>query len=162
MLITTDSLKYRSVLIFCHFLLSNAEREYVKGNGIKCLTNERKMRRLMKYICRKLESLGCTKAFLQKQAKPFPYVPLYFDKVSSIYQKSFKVKDEHIPAMFVLEVLRLYSEKGFPEFKKLDFLRYQGYFESYHDKKFGLIPKHFDTALKVVNGMDAFSHKRKK
>lgn len=162
MLFTTQTLKYRSVLAFCHHLFSLSEEAFLNGKGEECLDNERKVRKLTRYIMKKIEFLGYSKSSLEKQGLKFPFLLIYYKKVSSLYGESFKLGDEHIPAIFVLEILRLYSEKGFSEFKRIDFLKYQGYFESYHARKKGLIPKHFKTALNVANGMDSFKIKRKK
>ena len=152
MIIDMRKMKYECVLAYCHEELTEANKIFASGGGTICTINERNARRMMKYICRKIESLKCTKADIQKKALVLP-IKKYYNSISKFHDKFFKAKDSYIPAMLVLELLRLYSEKGYKEFAKIDFLKYESYFEKFKNEK-GLLPKHFKTAEAIVQGLD--------
>lgn len=159
MIIDMRRMKYECVLAYCHEELIEANKIFASGGGIVCTTNTRSARRMMKYICIKIESLKCTKADIQKKALVIP-IKRYYNSISKFHDKFFKAKDSYIPAMLVLELLRLYSEKGYKEFAKIDFLKYESYFENFKNEK-GLLPKHFKTAEAIVLGLDKVKLRKK-
>ena len=144
----TSRLKYEAILAYCHLELRFAEKSFNKGEGKKCAINERKLRRILKYICSKIEHLKCTKK--------------YYDEVDTVSRKYFKKGDEYIPAMLVLELLSIYKEKGFKDFSKIDFSHYQANFEAYPYKIPKLIPKHFEASMQIANRLDSMDQSKKK
>ena len=160
MIIDMRKMKYECVLAYCHEELAEAEKISSLGGGQACAVNERNARRIMKYIVRKIESLNCTKKQIQNKALVFP-IAKYYNEISKIHDKLFKKNDHYIPALLVLELLRLYSEKGYSDFSKINFLKYQEYFERFKNEK-GLIPKHFKTAENIAKGLDLVKNKRGK
>ena len=152
MILDMRRMKYECVLAYCHEELTEANRIFASGGGTICTINEKNSRRITKYICRKIESLKCTKDDVQKKALVIP-IKKYYNSISKFHDRFFKAKDSYIPAMLVLELLRLYSEKGYKDFAKIDFLKYESYFEKFKNEK-GLLPKHFKTAEAIVQGLD--------
>lgn len=160
MIIDMRRMKYECVLAYCHSELMEAEEIFASGGGKPCTTNERNARRIMKYISRKIESINCTKDIIKKKALLIP-IAKYYNSISTYHDKYFKAKDSYIPAMLVLELLSLYSQKGYKEFAKIDFLKYQSYFEKFGNEK-GLVAKHFKTAEAIVKGLDTVKIGKKK
>lgn len=152
MIIDMRRMKYECVLAYCYQELIEADRIFASGGGNPCTINERNARRIMKYIVRKIEYMNCTKINIQKKALFLP-IKAYYNSISKYHDKFFKTNDSYIPAMLVLELLSLYSQKGYKEFARIDFLKYQGYFEKFGNEK-GLVAKHFKTAEAIAKGLD--------
>lgn len=152
MILDMRRMKYECVLAYCHQELIEADRIFASGGGEPCTINERNARRIMKYIARKIESMNCTKKDIERKALILP-IKKYYNSISKYHDKFFKAKDSYIPAMLVLELLSLYSQKGYKEFAKIDFLKYQGNFQKFKNEK-GLLPKHYRTAEAIVKGLD--------
>lgn len=160
MIIDMQKMKYECVLAYCHEELLEAEKISALGGGQSCAINEKNVRRIMKYISKKIEALNCTKKQMKNKALVLP-IAKYYNEISKIHDRLFKKNDHYIPSLLVLELLRLYSEKGYSDFSKINFLKYQGCFESFRNEK-GLIPKHFKTAENIVKGLDLLKNKRGK
>lgn len=158
----TSRLKYEAILAYCHLELRFAEKSFNKGEGKKCAINERKLRRILKYICSKIEHLKCTKNDIKNKSIRFPALKKYYDEVDTVSRKYFKKGDEYIPAMLVLELLSIYKEKGFKDFSKIDFSHYQANFEAYPYKIPKLIPKHFEASMQIANRLDSMDQSKKK
>ena len=90
----------------------------------------------------------------KKESSNCKHIKKYFENINNTHNKYIKKGDGYIPAFLVLELLSIYTQKGFKEFEKIDFIKYQGYYESYKEKVKGLIPKHFLTAAEIVKNLD--------
>lgn len=147
-------LKYETVLAYCHNELIFAQKSYEKGEGVKCIEEDEQVRSVLEDIVKKIETLKCTKEDIRKKAQTVNILKKYFENINNTHNKYIKKGDGYIPAFLVLELLSIYTQKGFKEFEKIDFIKYQGYYESYKEKVKGLIPKHFLTAAEIVKNLD--------
>lgn len=145
-----DILKYRSILAYFHTQLEYVENKRKKGiYGQVCTKDPILVRETMLRIKEKIENVKCTKKHLQDQIKNNPMLVIFYDLAADIVAKHFTVNTVWMPSFLMLEVLRLFAEKGYNYFKEINFEEIQAQFELHEDRKNSMIPLHYKCAEEI-------------
>lgn len=158
-------LKYRCVQAYLHTILKDAEEAMKKGITTECTRDTEKVRIAIINIVNIIEEQGNTYNSVELVARSNPMIIPYYNVSKQIVNKYFKPNDEYIPALLTLEVLRLFTEKGYSDFKDIDFVDLQGEFQMVKDRKANKVPLHMKCAEELFNSVmnkKVFKKKRKK
>lgn len=158
-------LKYRCVQAYLHTLSMDAERAKEKGITSECARNAEIVKENIIKIVNIIESHGNTYEAIELVARSNPMIIPYYNVSKEIVHKYFKPKEEYIPALLTLEVLRLFTEKGYTEFKDIDFLSAQTEFQKAENRKENKVPLHMKCAEELFNSIlskKVFKKKKRK
>jgi hypothetical protein len=158
------ALKFRCIQAYFHFQLEEAQKETDKGKGKVCSLNYDKVKDCLIDIKSRIENNKNTYEDIKNYAKINPIIALYYNVIGKIVKKYFSLNNGWIPSFLTLEVLRIFTEKGYKDFADIDFLDLQGEFQMFKDKEKGLLSKHYECAAEIVKSIEnkkAFRRKRK-
>lgn len=159
------ALKYRCVQAYFHFQLEEAQKMTDEGRGDVCTRDEDFIRSQIKEIKLKIEQNHNTNEDILKLVKTNPLIIPYYNVIGQIVKKHFSVGVRWIPSFLTIEVLRLFSEKGYQDFKDIDFLQLMKEYELFEDKKKSNLITHFKCAAEIVESISnkkVFKKKKKK
>lgn len=158
-------LKYRCIQAYLHTILKEAEAAVDKGITTECTRNTEFVKKTIYKIIEIIEFHGNTFSAIELVAQSNPMIIPYYNVSKQIVNKYFKVNDEYIPALLTLEVLRLFSERGYKEFKDIDFLSAQTEFQKAENRKENKVPLHMKCAEELFNSIlskKVFKKKKRK
>lgn len=159
------ALKYRCVQSYFHLQLEEAQKLAEEGKGDVCVRDEDFIRSQIKEIKLRIEQNHNTYEDILKIVKTNPLIIPYYNVIGQIVKKHFSVGVRWIPSFLTIEVLRLFSEKGYQDFKDIDFLQLMKEYELFEDKKKSNLITHFKCAAEIVESISnkkVFKKKRKK
>lgn len=147
------SLKYRCVQAYFHFQLEEAQKLTEEGKGDVCVRDEDFISSQIKEIKSRMEQNNNTYENILKLAKTNSFIIPYYNVIGQIVKKHFSVGIGWIPSFLAVEVLRLFSEKGYQDFKDIDFLKLMKEYELFEDKKKSNLIIHFKCAAEIVGSI---------
>jgi hypothetical protein len=158
-------LKYRFIQAYFHFQLLEAQRLTDNGQGIECVTDASIIGDAINKIMIIIDKNNNTYEEIVKVIKFNPYMREYYNVIGDTVKKHFKINQGWIPSFLAIEVLRHFDDKGYKDFKDIDFVALQAYYEKHEDRKNHQLPLHYKCAEDIYNSImkkRIFKKKRKK
>ena len=155
-------LKYRFVQAYFHLQLLEAQRMTDEGKGKECATNTDMIGDVIGKIVQKIEDNKNTYEDITNIVKFNPPMREYYNIIGATVKKHFKEGQGWIPSFLTIEVLRLFDEKGYMDFKEIDFLKLQEYYQKHKSRKESNLPLHYKCAEDIYNSIMAKKIFRKK
>lgn len=156
-------LKYRFVQAYFHFQLIQAQRLTDEGKGRVCVVEENVVAKAIQGIKDIIEEKNNT----YEDMKILIINPLfrsYYNTIGDTVKKHFKVNMGWIPSFLAIEVLRIFQERGYTDFKEIDFMALQEYYQRHEDRKENDIALHYKCAediYKSIMNKKIFKKKKK-
>ena len=171
-------LKFDCIQAYFHFQLENAEKQSKESTSKVCTRNYEEVRNNLLGIKEIIEKNGNTYEKMEQQLKRTPFLAAYYNVTGEIVKKYFnqkiilkredyptltdeefeeeqdKYKKGWIPSFLALEVFRQFTEKGYKDFKEVDFLALQGEYEAFKDKGKGVLAEHYACAEEIVKSIE--------
>ena len=91
-----------------------------------------------------------------------PLFRSYYNTIGDTVKKHFTIGKGWIPSFLTIEVLRIFDEKGYTDFKEIDFVSLQGYYQKHEDRKENDLALHYKCAEDIYNSIMAKKIFRKK
>ena len=157
-------LKWRCLQAWCLSELQTAEEMVQKGKGQKVFNEEleKEIKKVLIEVADEIKTNGNTKHILKILSQRNPRISFYYNEISKVVDRYFKINEEWIASFFVLNVLSEYKIRGHKGFESFDLLGLLAEFEKSVEKDLKL--KHFKCAVDLIESMDRvkFSFKKGK
>lgn len=147
-------LKFDCIQAYFHFQLENAEKQSKESTSKVCTRNYEEVRNNLLGIKEIIEKNGNTYEKMEQQLKRTPFLAAYYNVTGEIVKKHFNNGKGWIPSFLALEVFRQFTEKGYKDFKEVDFLALQGEYEAFKDKEKGILAEHYACAEEIVKSIE--------
>ena len=154
--------KYKFIQAYFHFQLLQAERLTMEGKGRPCAIEEDIVASSVQKIRKIIEDNNNTYEDVMKTIKYNPPMREYYNIIGDTVKKHFTIRKGWIPSFLTIEVSRIFDEKGYTDFKEIDFVSLQGYYQKHEDRKENDLALHYKCAEDIYNSIMAKKIFRKK
>lgn len=158
-------LKYRFIQAYFHLQLLEAQKQTDEGIGVVCVVEQSIVKKEILNIKNIIEKNNNTYEEIDKVIRFNPWMGEYYDVIGIIVHKYFPPSKNWIPSFLAIEVLRHFDDKGYEDFKDIDFVALQAYYQNHEDRKNHQLPLHYKCAEDIYNSImkkKIFKKKRKK